>query len=780
MLLANIADQSQLDYLALQYIIDALNELIIPNQEPETSREEFGAASIESFKYSSISAYIAPVKASLLENKQSKHQKKGLFEVFDLMSKSHLNSRLWINARKVFAKYMLNQLSDLGKAKGVDPNIIKDFSDLKYYCDKGYEEAVGFQDSESKAYFEFVNAIIDLTQTNDINGCLSKLRSTIKNLKLCLQLSSEGEKLLLKAKLLEVDLSYSLKVINANEAANEDNQDSIDGVINGLIDIQEYIFDKLKHYESDAIEAFVDRNLSYFDFIANDIKNVSNSFLTFLVHVKVRLGSSLIVKAAATQIEELSLKLWQDALKIFHHAIALNKVIAERSLPLEIELKYKYSRCIRELFVRKQCTIKEVIDTYLDVINLCYYSIHDLTLIKNCYLELAMAFIHVFNPNVNLGSRTPLITPDTKIKRTVAVNKAIDGAFICLNLATKVSRSIREKMLLPGHDILKQMESVQTKGSPIFVANDLLAYFVMAERKRVFKNKIEEEVLTLAPEFEAKMMLPTYDDKYERLCVESDKSITWTHLLNYHTKLQRINSMKNLNQLSSGQNRYKYSEFFTLSFTPVFNNFNQNSARLCQLNRFLSGNLDIYNKECVATYPLVEALKFCARKGTASAASTPKEKEVKLILDSIKTFEGNRGQLEFIEKLTMEQEYELQLLIQNSNGDMDVVNQNLSFQRPKPTVWSQLEIWPPNYNYNFTEENPNKSATDVLQILNDLVSFNWYKDMGSKDGALGHLITAIICIKDSTASNNHQIKVKLLSAEKVYDIHHKYAFPYFY
>ena len=614
-----------------------------------------------------------------------------------------------------------------------------------------------------------MNAIFDLTQTNDMNGCLNKLTSAITNLKLCLQLSLDGEKLFLKCKMLECDINYSLKVIDVNEA-NEVDSKEIDSVINGLIVLQNYILDKIKHYEGDSIEMYVDRSIGYFDFVTNDIKNLSNSFLSYLVHVKLRLGSCVIIKAVTNKDNE-SLKLWQDALKIFFYAIGLNKIITERSLCLETELKYKYSRCIRELFVRKQCQIKDVVDSYLDVINLCYYSTHDLTLIKNCYLELAMAFIHIFDPHVVFVSRTPMTTPtsETRFKKTAATVKAIDGAFICLDFATRVSHSIREKMLLPGHDTLKQMESVQTKDSPIFVANDLLGYFVLAERKRIYKNPIEEEVLTLAPDFEPRVTPQTYDEKYQKLCEESDKSITWTHLLNYHSKLQRLNSMKNLNQLSSGLNRYKYSEFYTLAFTPIFSNYNQNSARLCELNKYLSENLDIYKKECIACYPLVDALKLCSRKMASTGVSSAKEKDLSGLLDDIKVYEGNKGLLEFVEKLTMEQEMELQQMLQNPDSE----NQNLSFERPTPIQWSYLELWPSNYNYHATEEHPNIHATDTLQVINDLVSFNWYKDMGTKNATLGHLITAIICVKDMTGSNNHHIKVKMLPAEKVYEIHHK-------
>jgi hypothetical protein len=142
-------------------------------------------------------------------------------------------------------------------------------------------------------------------------------------------------------------------------------------------------------------------------------------------------------------------------------------------------------------------------------------------------------------------------------------------------------------MLVPGHEALLKMNLTQTTNCPVYVTNDLLGYYVLAERKRVYKNEIEEEILTLAPEFEPSAVNLTYDDKVDRLVAEGNSSITWTHLLNYQTKLQRINSMKNLNQLNNGKTRFKYSELYTLAFTPICTNSMQTNARLYDLNRYL-------------------------------------------------------------------------------------------------------------------------------------------------------------------------------------------------
>ena len=80
LLLANISDQCQLGYVALQIIMDAMRDL--STEAPESNKK---ASTMTKSK-------IAPLK--LNESKQSKLCRKGVYQFFDLTSKSHLNSRL--------------------------------------------------------------------------------------------------------------------------------------------------------------------------------------------------------------------------------------------------------------------------------------------------------------------------------------------------------------------------------------------------------------------------------------------------------------------------------------------------------------------------------------------------------------------------------------------------------------------------------------------------------------------------------------------------------------
>jgi hypothetical protein len=106
--MANIASQSQLNYMALQYVVNAMREIA----EKPNELDNIDSANIDEH------AHDNKQNKNYVENKQSKHIKKGIYQIFDLISKSHINTRLWMNARKDFVFIMSNQLSDLGKPIG--------------------------------------------------------------------------------------------------------------------------------------------------------------------------------------------------------------------------------------------------------------------------------------------------------------------------------------------------------------------------------------------------------------------------------------------------------------------------------------------------------------------------------------------------------------------------------------------------------------------------------------------------------------------------------------
>ena len=411
-MLATIADQSQLGYLSLQNIVEAMRELAEYDEEEDDDDENETKSSSRNTKEKSTKS-----QRSL---KQSKLIKKGPYQVFDLMSRSHLNTRLWLKARVLFVQYMFNQLGDAGKAKGNDDNIIRDFGDLKYYCDRCLDETEKFYDVESRAFFQFIDVCLELTRGAGLQSCVNKIDKCLMNFIACTQLSLEGLINFTKAAIFKNDLKYTIELLDVPEAMNNPSNQkqnvsplnsTLSLAIDNLVYIQKLILDDLKLNGGEAIECYVDAKLSYFNNIAGEIKNIFNPLFHYLIHLKLRIGSCLMLKSSflnnfsnkglTLSEQKFGKQGWQHAFNVIGMGIELNKVICERSLTLEIELNYKYAHCIRELFMKEQVgSLSDVVDAYAYTINLTHNSTHDLNIIKNCYLELSIAFISTFDAGI--------------------------------------------------------------------------------------------------------------------------------------------------------------------------------------------------------------------------------------------------------------------------------------------------------------------------------------------------------------------------------------------
>ena len=113
----------------------------------------------------------------------------------------------------------------------------------------------------------------------------------------------------------------------------------------------------------------------------------------------------------------------------------------------------------------------------------------------------------------------------------------------------------------------------------------------MAEKKKIYRDEIEREVISLAPELDEmrrKITVMTYDEKVEALRKKSDESVTWINLLNCQTMLQHVN-MLNLNML--GRNRFRFTDVYTIGCTPVVKNVHYVAGRLYELNKIMIANL---------------------------------------------------------------------------------------------------------------------------------------------------------------------------------------------
>ncbi len=475
MLLANISDQCQLGYLALQNTIKAMEELSSETTYSVSSKKLLNVKSKPGIKQA--------------ESKQSKLVKKGVFQFFDLTSKAHLNSRLWLKARTGFIQFMFNQLNDAGKAKGNDDNIISDFADLVYYCERALAETDQYYDNEAKGFYYFIMASLDLIRGVSLQSCLDTLKKSLHSFQMCRQLSSEGLINYLKCQLLTKDISYSIGLLNSDAQSGPSLQKLIIRTLNELFEVEDVIFANLQTSGGETVERFIDRTKSYFNNLVENVRNLYNPLLFYLCQTKTRMGSCLILQSSLEENDQYttnpkgSRKMILNALNVLSIGLELNKVISERSVNVEIEMSYKQAYCLKELYMKyKICTLNDVVDGFNYTIDLLFNSTHCLTLMKQCYLELAVTFISVLEPGIVYFSQfKEVVVKSIIIQKSTPLNKnspqykkAAESALTALEFAVKCSKAMKEKMLLPGHKAIKEMSSVYVTDGPIYVASDLL------------------------------------------------------------------------------------------------------------------------------------------------------------------------------------------------------------------------------------------------------------------------------------------------------------------
>jgi len=439
-------------------------------------------------------------------------------------------------------------------------------------------------------------------------------------------------------------------------------------------------------------------------------------------------------------------------------------VISERSINLEIELYYKQAYCLKELFTKhKLCSLLDVVEGYNCTINLAYNSSHDLAIIKNSYLELAVVFISVYEPTigyVNAPKEFKVFQTSfnwMQLSSTASKKKnpeymiSNEAALTAFNYLMKCFQAIKARTLLPGHQSIKDIAQMRVEDIPLFVANDLLGNYVLAERGRVYRDEIEREVLELMPELEAKAPCLNYEQKLAKLRDESANSITWIDLLNYQTKMQHMNSMKNLNMLRLGRNRFKFADLYTIGSTPVIKNVHFISARLHELNKKLILNLEPYRSDCLA--PILNLTYF---KGAAVELSS--HKELNLKVESLKSY----------------------VKYYNRNLAIDLNNRKAYSDSLKVEEfeWTYLQEYPANYNFLNENNIGNQGLVEDDSIpTNNLLNFIWYKSLVVCESDLVKntvTITGIITYKDFS-SNENCLRFKILSAELVEEIHEKLA-----
>ncbi len=290
----------------------------------------------------------------------------------------------------------------------------------------------------------------------------------------------------------------------------------------------------------------------------------------------------------------------------------------------------------------------------------------------------------------------------------------------------------------------------------------------MADRRKIYRDEIEAEILSLAPEFDTAKQLnnKTYDEKVTALQAENNRSISWVHLLNYQSKLQHINSIRNLNTLKNGRNRNKFSDLYTIGLTPTFKNTSYMELRLSQLNTHMRQNLPVYKTECQGPTPIPEFFKAYSK-----SLSTFKQSilNARLVSEHVTFFKNNQASV-----LTNSSLFEDESNKQAASETNEV--RHNSKAKLEPVEWSHLQNYPPNFNYQDASSIKLKEMNSSESVADYLITLNWYKSLSVSDKNSANdddRLISVIATKEPV--NGFKLKYKFLSAESVHEVHSTYV-----
>ncbi|CAC5396095.1 unnamed protein product [Mytilus coruscus] len=318
-------------------------------------------------------------------------------------------------------------------------------------------------------------------------------------------------------------------------------------------------------------------------------------------------------------------------------------------------------------YIRNGCFYRKVqqgrLFTLLQAIKISFRNDHDLGLMRQAYLEVAIVYLFavglvVLKPNGSLEiiqdgmDETGSVRPGTldsakskatstrsyKSKKDRLSSRAKSGksdemddsekhrraAYVAIRCATAVAQAQRCRTLLIGDTVVTSQPLSETAQNdiPDFLSLDLVSVYTLGKKKKKYKNEIEEELAPLIEAQETKKV-ETYEEQVSRT-KDTAKELGWIHILGYQTILQRMCFTATVSASSTKKDKQEdmaesgdLGPGFDLGFIShaqydtSLNHDVVRSMLLCgswigRLNRlhtYLASNLSVYSATCCGIYP---------------------------------------------------------------------------------------------------------------------------------------------------------------------------------
>ncbi|XP_046336681.2 cilia- and flagella-associated protein 54-like isoform X2 [Haliotis rufescens] len=573
------------------------------------------------------------------------------FQYQNFQSRSRLDTRLWLHCRLALVSSLIMEVRGMGDVKGSENKVLTDVAECRQYCAEGLSEAEACGDVEMQAEFLAQGAQLNIIEGKNLEHTVLLMEDAIKLLSGMSCLSNHGERLLVLCLLMKTDLEAACRKDVDSDAVTQKTLNSYLDVHRLVLSQMEQLGERIEHYHP----------MGQQEHLATPVSPMDNIYLPNclrLSQVKLRIGHAM-ARNTAKQIRNGVVDveyhhLWAEALGVLSTALEISQVSVTREANLEAEILFNMGKVQKMLAQLGKFQPRAAANTLIEAIKTSFATDHDLGLIRQSYLEIAL--IYMCSSGVVVareGSFLELAVGDSgdegkpssshsqvqkkklksKKERSKSRSKEDDpsipeherekrAAWLAIRCAAATAAAQRARMLLIGDNSVtsQKLGDKEVKNVPEFAALDLISCYVLGEKKKIFKSEIEEELSSLMDAQEVKQV-DTYDDQVNKARTGA-KDLSWIHFLGYQTVLQRLCSTATICATSSQTDTVNvnggdlgpdfdlgfisHAQFDTTMNHDVVRSMLFSgpwSCRLRHMHGYLTSYLPVYASDCCAIYP---------------------------------------------------------------------------------------------------------------------------------------------------------------------------------
>ncbi|XP_040264159.1 cilia- and flagella-associated protein 54 [Bufo bufo] len=498
-------------------------------------------------------------------------------------ARERLSINTWLRCRLAFVASLTRQIRGIALHD-------QDLLDGSALITEGIVEAETFNDSESQTQFMLQAAFLDIQEGHSRKGVQLMLKNIIHLLRGKCFMSPVAYLTLAQSLILSADLMEN----------NEDQQMVWTNQLNNY-KLAHQLITKQLICLGETIEDSVTQSAELSS--GPTVNNIYLPQICLLAKVQMRIGHILTLHANSPS-EPVNPSYILPSLNLCNMALGLCRLSAFRQRDLEAELLFLKGKIERLMFVlgdhEKSCAIK----SFSDAINISSVNDQNFSLMRKCYLEIALVYLHMSSLEANRMDTIYIHDPKTPTAPKRKVDKVMEQgggrrtvspselyrllAWIAVRAATQVATAmLAYKQLIGEKDVVVQTAKTKLhQNIPAFACSDLLA---------TYKKYLQDDLHNCADKQELADESPIDGKKRGGDSLPTDM-LSWVHVIRYHNHLMRLKNLLTMTDFDNG----KMPATDTL-YTSVFDN--GITVRYAEMHLFLKKCLYSYSTCCVNDFP---------------------------------------------------------------------------------------------------------------------------------------------------------------------------------